>query len=48
MTAVVIDVEQGTREWLEARRQGIGASDIASVLGANPWQSGAPATVEGC
>ena len=26
-------------EWLENRRQGIGGSDIAAVIGANPWMS---------
>ena len=26
-------------EWLQMRRQGIGASEIAAVLGENPWQS---------
>lgn len=27
------------REWLEARKSGIGASEIACVLGINPWKS---------
>lgn len=26
-------------EWLEARRQGIGSSEIATIMGVNPWQS---------
>lgn len=26
-------------EWLEVRKQGLGGSDIASVLGASPWKS---------
>jgi putative phage-type endonuclease len=26
-------------EWLEQRRQGIGASEAAAILGASPWQS---------
>lgn len=26
-------------EWLEARNQGIGASEVASVVGLNPWQT---------
>ena len=27
------------KEWLEARRQGIGGSDASAILGLNPWQS---------
>lgn len=31
------DLIQGTSEWLEWRRGGIGGSDIAAVLGISPW-----------
>lgn len=27
------------REWLEGRRQGIGSSDVAAILGLSPWQT---------
>jgi putative phage-type endonuclease len=33
----VIDVERA--EWLDWRRQGIGASDVAAILGISPWSS---------
>ena len=26
-------------EWLAARNEGIGASEVASVLGLNPWET---------
>lgn len=29
----------GRAEWLEARKQGIGASEAATVVGLNPWES---------
>lgn len=32
-------VNEPRLEWLEARRNGIGGSDAASVLGLNPWKS---------
>jgi len=32
-------MKQGTPEWLEARRGGIGGSDIAAILGLSPWTS---------
>jgi len=38
MTAVVL-AEPLTPEWHEARRHGIGASEIAAVLGISPWES---------
>lgn len=31
--------EQGSPEWHEARTQGIGASDVAAILGLSPWQT---------
>jgi len=30
-------MEQNTNEWLEHRRQGLGASDAPAVLGVSPW-----------
>ena len=30
---------QSREEWLALRRQGIGASDAATIVGANPWKS---------
>src|SRR5690606_29968470 len=34
------DVREMTREdWLQARRRGIGGSDIATIAGVNPWSS---------
>lgn len=36
---VVTDAPQGSDEWLQARRGGIGGSDVAAVLGMNPWRS---------
>ena len=34
---VVTDAPQGSDEWLEARRGGIGGSDVGTILGLNPW-----------
>lgn len=36
---VVSTAPQGSEEWLEVRRNGIGGSDIAAILGKNPWRS---------
>lgn len=36
---VVTTAAQGSDEWLDARRNGIGGSDVAAVLGANPWRT---------
>jgi putative phage-type endonuclease len=33
----VTTAPQGSDEWLEARRGGIGGSDVAAVLGLSPW-----------
>lgn len=38
MTAVVL-AQPLTPEWYEARRHGIGASEIAAVCGISPWES---------
>lgn len=35
----VLTAETNREEWLAARRKGIGASEIAAVLGISPWQS---------
>ena len=35
----VLDFEQGSKEWLEWRHSGIGASDASTVMGANQFQS---------
>lgn len=32
-------MKQGTPEWIEARRAGIGGSDIAAIFGLSPWTS---------
>lgn len=34
----IVDLEQGTPEWLEWRSNGIGASDVPTILGENPWK----------
>jgi putative phage-type endonuclease len=34
----IIELEQGTREWLEWRHKGIGASDAPTIMGENPWK----------
>lgn len=34
-----VDIAPLTPEWFAARRQGIGASEIAAVLGLSPWES---------
>ena len=33
----IIEVEQGTSEWLRWRHEGIGASDAPTVMRENPW-----------
>lgn len=32
-------VEQGTPEWLEIRKSGLGGSDAATAMGLNPWKT---------
>lgn len=34
----IIELIQGTREWLAWRRTGIGASDAPTIMGENPWK----------
>lgn len=36
-----VDLEQGTREWLEWRHNGIGASDASTIMGQNRFSSAA-------
>lgn len=38
---VVVDLQQGTREWLEWRHNGIGASDASTIMGENRFSSAA-------
>lgn len=35
----VIDLVQGSADWLAYRKKGIGASDAASLMGVSPWNS---------
>jgi len=39
MSAIATPFRQGTDEWLEARRSGIGGSDIAAIAGESPNRS---------
>src|SRR5581483_972237 len=34
----IVDLRQGTQEWLGWRNQGIGASDAPIIMGENPWK----------
>lgn len=34
----IVDLQQGTTEWLEWRSNGIGASDAPTIMGENPWK----------
>jgi putative phage-type endonuclease len=34
-----VNTDQTRLEWLEARRSGIGGSDVSAVLGINPWKT---------
>ena len=35
----IIEFEQGTQEWLDWRKEGIGASDAPIIMDENPWKS---------
>lgn len=35
----IIELEQKSPEWIEWRKSGIGSSDIATIMGANPYQT---------
>lgn len=39
MTYQVVEVVPDTPEWLEERRKSIGASEVAAVMGMDPWQT---------
>lgn len=44
----IVDLQQGTRAWLEWRSQGIGASDAPAIMGENPWKSALRLLQEKC
>jgi len=48
MSYTIINLQQGTKEWLEWRSQGIGASDAPTIMGENPWKSAAYLLQEKC
>lgn len=35
----IVDLVQGSADWLRWRHEGIGASDAAALMGQNPWRS---------
>ena len=35
----IIEIDQGSAEWLEWRRSGIGASDAPTIMRQNPWKT---------
>ena len=37
----VVNLQQGTPEWLDWRSNGIGASDAPAIMGENPWKTAA-------
>lgn len=39
MTYELIEVEQGSEEWIKLRREKIGASDLAVIMGLHPWKT---------
>ncbi|MBI1823420.1 MAG: YqaJ viral recombinase family protein, partial [Nitrospirae bacterium] len=39
MTYTIVALQQGEREWLDWRCQGIGASDAPTIMGENPWKT---------
>lgn len=44
----LVELQQGTPEWLDWRSQGIGASDAPTIMGENPWKSAAQLLDEKC
>ena len=41
MTATLVQVpDYGSAEWVAKRREGMGASDMASIVGLDPWKGG--------
>ena len=39
MNYTIVDLQQGSADWLRWRHDGIGASDAAALMGQNPWRS---------
>ncbi|MTE24864.1 YqaJ viral recombinase family protein [Microbacterium sp. ZXX196] len=39
MTYTVVDVTPDTEEWLRERQSSVGASEVAAVMGLDPWQT---------
>ncbi len=37
----IVNLQQGTSEWLDWRSNGIGASDAPAIMGENPWKTSA-------
>jgi len=35
----IIDLQQGSKAWLDWRKNGIGSSDAPAFMGGNPWKS---------
>ena len=48
MSYTIVILQQGTKEWLEWRSQGIGASDAPTIMGENSWKSAAYLLQEKC
>ncbi len=48
MPYTILNLKQGTPEWLEWRSQGIGASDAPTIMGENPWKSAGYLLEEKC
>lgn len=41
-----LDFKQNTPEWVEARRHGVGGSDVAAIMGLSPWKTPAQVWLE--
>lgn len=39
LTPVPVEIEQGSEAWLAWRAAGLGASEVASILGLSPWET---------
>ena len=48
MSYIIVNLQQGTKAWLEWRIQGIGASDAPAIMGENPWKSALQLLQEKC
>jgi putative phage-type endonuclease len=48
LSYTIVNLEQGTAEWLVWRGQGIGASDAPTIMGENPWKNAAQLLKEKC